>query len=131
MSLSDGDVAALAGQAVDLLAPGIDIDISPGAGDDPYRYGARTWTVWPKVDGGRSLGIDINSRMSPTDALAWLIDQLSNDVSESARFWSRPFPACPGHTHPARVAETTAEAVVLRCPETREIVAQIHPAVVD
>jgi hypothetical protein len=29
------------------------------------------------------------------------------------------------------VAETTAEAVVLRCPETKEIVAQIKPDILS
>lgn len=131
MSLSDGDVAALAGQAVDMLAPGIDIEIEPAAGDDPYRRGRRSWSIWPRIDGRRSFGISLNNAMSPVEALAHLIDRLGQYAAEQKDAWGKPFPACPGHAHPAQVSESTPEAVVLRCPETREIVAQIRPAVLD
>lgn len=127
--LSEGDVAALAGQAVDLLDPAVEVQLEPGAPDDPYARRVRSWIVWPLLDGRRSFGVLVESSMTPGEALAKLVDVLL-ESSESERFWGRAFPPCPGHPHPAVVSETANDLVVLRCPQTREIVAQLRPDVV-
>ncbi|HEY3738136.1 MAG TPA: hypothetical protein VGL26_11920 [Jatrophihabitans sp.] len=129
MTLTAGDVAALARQAVDLLAEDVDVKLEPqSSGDDPYRMAGSTWVVWPLIDGERRFGIWIQSSSTAVEVLARLIDGLSNDASETTRFWGQPFPLCPGHPHPAKISETTGEVVVLRCPATKDIVAQIRPA---
>jgi hypothetical protein len=125
VSLSDGDVAVLARQAVDLLAPDLEIEIAPDADDDPYRRGPTSWVVWPKIDGHRSFGIWVESTSTPVEALTRLIDGLS-DASETTRFSGGGFPACPGHRHGATVGHE-AESVTLTCPETLEVVARIRP----
>lgn len=45
MSLSDGDVAALAREVVDRQHPGAEIRIAPGDPVDPYRFGPAAWLV--------------------------------------------------------------------------------------
>lgn len=46
MTLSDGDVAALARQVVDTIDPDLDIRIEPADPVDPYRWGGEeAWTV--------------------------------------------------------------------------------------
>lgn len=129
VTINAGDVAALARQAVDLLAPDIDVMVEPHPGSDPYRWGSSEWIVWPLIDGTRSFGIWVQSSSTEVDALAHLIDGLSNGASETKRFWGEPFPRCPGHQHPALVAEIAGSAVVLRCPATKEVVAQIRPEI--
>ncbi len=49
VTLSDGDIAALAQQAADLVEVGLPIHIAPGANDDPYRWGGHGWTVTIRV----------------------------------------------------------------------------------
>lgn len=128
MTLSDPEVAVLARQAVDLLDPGLAIDIEPRGGTDPYRFGPAAWTVWPLIDGHRAFGMGIDARMTPAEALARMIDVLSEYSSESSRFWSAAFPGClPGHRHPSDV-DAEADEVVLRCPATREVIDRIRPA---
>lgn len=128
--LTDPAVAVLARQAVDLLDPDIDVRIEPEPGADPYRWGAPAWLVWPLIDGPTaSFGIWLPADLSPVEALARLLDGLSNDVSETARFWGQPFPTCPGHEHPASVAAAGDAAVVLRCPASGDVVGRIEPAV--
>lgn len=131
VTLSDGDVATLSRQAVDLLDPQIPIDVEPADSADPYRWGRRGWLVWPLVDGARTFGIYLNSGQSPVDALAHLVDQLSNDVSETARFWGVAFPPCLStHPHPAVVDDddrADAAAVLLRCPHTGEVARRLVP----
>jgi|KBSSwiStaDraftv2_1062776.scaffolds.fasta_scaffold02258_14 hypothetical protein len=129
MSIGEGDVAALARQAVDLLDPSVEVRIEPGAPDDPYRRQVRSWAVWPLVDGHKSFGILLDSGMTGLGALAKLIDVLGEFASETERYWGEAFPHCPGHSHPASVAETAGSAVVLRCPVTRDIVGQLVPDV--
>ena len=127
MPVTDGDVAALARQAVDLLAPDIEITIEPDADDDPYRYGPRSWLVWPLIDGRRRFGIWLESTMTPTHVLARLLDGLG-EASESDRFWGTAFPAClPGHRHDACVRDDSGE-VTLVCPHTDEVVGRVSPA---
>jgi len=69
MTLSDGDVAALARQAVDRRDPDLDIEIVPADSVDPYRWGPAAWTV---SAGGGYLTAD----MSAEEALAKLIADL-------------------------------------------------------
>jgi hypothetical protein len=45
MTLSDGDVAALARQVVDQRDPALEIEISPADPVDPYRLGLPAWIV--------------------------------------------------------------------------------------
>ena len=123
MSLTDGDVALLARQAVDLLDPESAVHIDPADPVDPYRLGSQSWLVRTPV-----AGVYVSAADSAAEVLARLIDQMSEYGSESAPFWGRAFPACPGHRHPAQVAVDGAE-VVLRCPQSVHEVARIRPAV--
>ena len=45
VSLSDGDVAALARRAVDRIDPDLDVSIEPADPVDPYRRETAAWTV--------------------------------------------------------------------------------------
>jgi hypothetical protein len=72
MSLSDGDVAALARQAVDQRDPDLEIHIVPADPVDPYRWDGAAWTV---TAGGASSYI--RASMSPDEALAKLMADLS------------------------------------------------------
>jgi hypothetical protein len=45
VTLSDGDVAALAREVVDRQRPGADIRITPADPVDPYRFGPSAWLV--------------------------------------------------------------------------------------
>ena len=45
MTLSDGDVAALARAAADRIDPHLDVHIEPADPVDPYRWEAGAWTV--------------------------------------------------------------------------------------
>lgn len=45
MSLHDGDIAALAREAVDRKNPRLDIQIDPLGQNDPYRLGIEAWNV--------------------------------------------------------------------------------------
>jgi hypothetical protein len=131
MSLTDGDVAALARQAVDLLDPDLDIAIKPVDPSDPYRWGRQAWIVEPLIDDEyRRLGIHLDSGHTPVEALQHLIDHL-DEASETKTFWGQAFPRCvPGHVHPAQV-EADSSAVVLRCPQTSQVVQRLVPDVPD
>ena len=72
MSLTDGDVAALARQAVDRRDPDLDVNIAPADPVDPYRRGAAAWTV---SAGGHSSYI--SSAMSADEALTRLVADLT------------------------------------------------------
>ena len=72
MSLTDGDVAALARQAVDRHDPDLNVDIAPADPVDPYRYGAAAWTV---SAGDRTSYVSAN--LTPDEALAKLIADLN------------------------------------------------------
>lgn len=126
--LTDPQVAVLARQAVDLLDPQVAIEIEPRDGDDPYRFGAGAWVAWPLLDGHRAFGMGVDAGMTPAEALARMVDILSEYSSESSRFWSAAFPGClSGHRHPSGV-EAAEDEVVLRCPATHEVVDRIRPA---
>jgi hypothetical protein len=71
MTLSDGDVAALARQAVDRRDPDLDIEIVPVDSVDPYRWGTAAWTV--SAGGATSY---LTAEMSADEALAKLIADL-------------------------------------------------------
>lgn len=129
MTLTPGDVAALARQAVDMVSLDIDVNVDPESLDDPYRMGSSSWLVWPLVDKSQDFAIRLSSNMNPDEALGRLIDGLSGGVSETRRFWGVPFPACPGHPHPALVGEPTGETVTLVCPATQGIVAEVQPEI--
>jgi hypothetical protein len=141
VTLTDGDVAALARQAVDLLDPGVDIAIEPGDRADPYRWAAgRSWVVWLLVDGHRVYDISLTAGRTPAEALGRLLDDMSNDVAETDRYWGQAFPAClPRHPHPADVVWSDPQddddgamgpdSVTLRCPATGETVARLVPDV--
>jgi hypothetical protein len=45
MSLNDGDIAALAREAVDRRDPDLEIRIEPADPVDPYRWETAAWTV--------------------------------------------------------------------------------------
>jgi hypothetical protein len=71
MTLSDGDVAALARQAVERRDPDLDIRIDPADPVDPYRRGTPAWTV--HVAGASSY---LTADMTDDEALAKLIIDL-------------------------------------------------------
>jgi hypothetical protein len=125
MTLTDGAVASLAGQAADLIEPGLPVRVAPAANDDPYRWGSHGWIV--TIDAGVELEFWISSDASPAEALRQFIDHL-DEVSETERYWGRAVPGCPGHRHMAEVA-VEGEDVVLRCPATGKVVQRIHPDV--
>lgn len=72
MTLTDGDVADLAREAVDRKDPDLDISISPAAQDDPYRWGTEAWTV--SAGGATSY---IRASMTRDEALARLVSDLA------------------------------------------------------
>ena len=74
MTLSNGDVAALARQAVDRRDPDLDIRIDPADPVDPYRAGTAAWRV---SAGGRTTYI--TASMSELQALTKLIADLAGD----------------------------------------------------
>jgi hypothetical protein len=68
MTLSDGEIAALAREAVDQIDPAIDIAIEPADPVDPYQRNSQAWLVWPLLDGHRSFGVYLDSGMSAEQA---------------------------------------------------------------
>jgi hypothetical protein len=134
MTLHDGDVAVLAEQVADLIGSQLEswvtVRIVPSAGDDPYRWGARSWTVYFDVSPvhGDTIGIWVRADDSPTRALQRLVDGLA-ELGETPTFSGASFPYCvAGHRHASSV-ELDGLAVVLRCPETNEEVARLRPEV--
>lgn len=71
MTLHDGDIAALAREAVDHKDPKLNIRIDPLAPNDPYRFGIQAWTV--TAGGRRSY---ITASMTWREALDKLIADL-------------------------------------------------------
>ena len=126
MSLTDGDVALLARQAVDLLDPDVDVRIEPAPLTDPYRLAPAAWTVRPLLDVRPTFGIAITAGMTRAGALARLLGGLSDGVAESPRFWARVFPTCGDHPHAAS-AVADGDEVAIRCPETGEQRARVSP----
>jgi hypothetical protein len=76
VTLTDGDVAALARQAVDAVDPTIDISIEPADPVDPYRWNTQAWLVWPLLDGHRSFSVYLDSGLTPDEAL----DRLAAEI---------------------------------------------------
>lgn len=131
MNLTDGQVAALAEQAAELLPVHPAVRITPDPAHDPYRWGVAAWIVHFDLDGeseGGSLHVGVDGRETAAAALATMLGQLSEYASETGALWGRPVPACPGHPHPALV-EAGDDDVLLRCPQTGEVVDRIEPAV--
>jgi hypothetical protein len=73
VTLSDGDVAELAREAVDWIDRDLDVRIDPADPVDPYRWGAAAWTV----TAGAATSY-ITADMSADDALAKLIADLAS-----------------------------------------------------
>lgn len=73
MSLNDGDIAALAREAVDRKSPMLDIRIAPLGQNDPYRLGVEAWIV--SAGGARSY---VTASMTWREALDKLIADLAN-----------------------------------------------------
>ena len=73
MSLHDGDIAALAREAVDHKDPTLEVHIDPLGQNDPYRLGAEAWTV--SAGGMTSY---ITASMTRREALAKLIADLGS-----------------------------------------------------
>ena len=71
MTLSDGDVAELAREAVDQKDVELEIHIDPTGQDDPYRLGTGAWTV---TAGGRTSYV--RASMTRHEALDRLIADL-------------------------------------------------------
>lgn len=130
VTLTDGDVAVLADQVTTLIPTAVDVRIAPAAADDPYRWGAGSWTVHFDVGAGRddTISVWVPATESPVRALFRMVDALDG-LSETGRFRAQAFPRClPGHAHPARV-DIAGSEVLLRCPRTGEHVAHLRPAV--
>ena len=72
VSLSDGDVAALAREAVDRRDPRLEVQIAPAGPDDPYRFGVGAWIV--RAGGATSY---ITADMTWRQALDKLVADLS------------------------------------------------------
>ena len=73
MSLHDGDIAALAREAVDHKDLKLDIQIAPVGQNDPYRLGTAAWIV--SAGGASSY---ITADMTWRDALEKLIRDLAS-----------------------------------------------------
>jgi hypothetical protein len=134
MSLSDGEVAVLADQAADLIRrqltrAEVSVRIAPAAADDPYRWAdTGSWTVHFDVGPARddTISVWVPGGDEVKAALLRLVAGLG-ELSETQRYRGVAFPVCvAGHRHPSR-AEADGEDVVLRCPETDEVVERIRP----
>lgn len=73
MSLHDGDIAALAREAVDRKNLKLDIRIDPLGQNDPYRFSVAAWTV--TAGGATSY---ISASMTWREALDKLIADLAS-----------------------------------------------------
>jgi hypothetical protein len=72
MSLTDGDIAALARRVVDQTDPAAEVRIIPADPVDPYRWDSPAWTV--SANGKTSY---IRATMSADEALAKLAADLN------------------------------------------------------
>jgi hypothetical protein len=81
VSLSEGDVAQLAREAVDLVDPDIEIHIEPAKVDDPYRFGPNAWLVYPLFGGRRSFAVYLVS----SDSAAEASTKLRGGIAEHVR----------------------------------------------
>jgi hypothetical protein len=73
VTLSDGDVAALARQVVDGHDPDLDVRIVPADPVDPYRWGTAAWLV-----SAGDASSYISADMSADEALAKLSADLDS-----------------------------------------------------
>ena len=128
VTLTDGDVAVLAGQAVGLLDADVRTVIEPADPVDPYRRRSTAWTVWPMLDRHRTVGVRVESSWTAADALARILDALSRHVADTRTFWAHTFPICPGHEHASDISVRDGE-VVLSCPVTGVESERLRPAV--
>jgi hypothetical protein len=72
VSLSDGDVAALAERAAISAPAPVTVRIEPDSGDDPYRWGAHFWTVHFQTADGDTASVRLAAEDSENDAGARL-----------------------------------------------------------
>jgi hypothetical protein len=119
--MAEDDVAAVVRQGVDLLGPDIAVEVTRG--DDVIEQ-----FVWPLTDGERSFSIWLDTTWHPVTILGHVLETLAENVSETKRFRGMPFPACPGHPHPASVV-TADTGVEFRCPATSVAVGRIAPII--
>jgi hypothetical protein len=76
MSLTDGHLAALADQVAALAEPSLTVQIVPDAGDDPYRWGAHSWTVRFRTADGAETAVGVNADEEPDPVLQKLTNAL-------------------------------------------------------
>jgi hypothetical protein len=74
VSISDGDIAALARAAVDHIDPDLDVRIEPADPVDPYRWETAAWTVY--AGSARSY---IVASMTKEQALEKLVQDLAGE----------------------------------------------------
>ena len=72
MSISDGDLAALAERAAVSAPAPVTVRIDPDSGDDPYRWGAHFWTVHFHTADGAAASARVAADDSEDDAAARL-----------------------------------------------------------
>jgi hypothetical protein len=86
VTLSDGDVAALADQAADRLAGRVEVRIQPDSGDDPYRWGTHSWLVHFAVGPGeeRTAVVRLSAQDSEQEAAARLAGAVDSLIDRTA-----------------------------------------------
>ncbi len=125
------DVNALARQAVDLLVPEAHLDIEQSPRSNAYVYPQATggdpgnWRITVTIAPDNSSVLTVEPQWPPALALANLLLELA--AATHGEFRGRPFPECPGHSHPAGV-DVAGDLVVLRCPADAHAVATLVPA---
>lgn len=122
MTLTDGDVAALARQAAALVGPDVVATVSATARTDGLS--GRAW----EVDLLGLVALEVLEDTPGAEVLARLVDQVTEYGTEQPRLWGQAFPPCPGHRHPAGV-DVAGSDVVMRCPATGAEVGRVTPVV--
>jgi hypothetical protein len=129
-ALDFNEVNALAHQAVGLLPTEAEFTIEDTTRSVSYvlpqdvRGDHGLWRVTVSIGPGNSAVLHVNASRSPVEALSDLISELAG--ATGGTFRGRPFPDCPGHDHPSRVA-IEGSAVFLRCPVTERTTNVLEP----
>ena len=76
MSLTDGDVAALAERAAVLAPFPVRVQVEPVPDDDPYRWGQRYWLVHFATDDGRRATVRLDAGDTEDGAAARMEETL-------------------------------------------------------
>jgi len=71
VTLTDPEIAELARQAVDSVAPDLPVHIAPAANDDPYRWGSAGWTVTVGAD--RRVQVWVPAEAAP----GWVVEEIA------------------------------------------------------